>query len=419
MAKIAINSAGSLGDLNPLTLLAVELKARGHDIVFISLESYRQRIEAFGLHFEPTRPDLSPDDAALARKIMDPENGIQFLLKEICIPNLRANYEDVSKASSGADLIISGSLAFVVYLVHQKQKLPWISVALQPGLFMSTYEFPIIAHLPGLARFTSRSVWFNRLFLRGVRYLLDSWSRQWLSLCDELQVPRANVVLDAQFSPHLQLAAYSPVFSGKQPDWPTHRKHVGFLQPKPEEHTLSTGTERYLNSGVSPIIFTLGSTAVLIGEPFFDIALTFAKETGQRTMLVCGNLAPQFRERAMAHPHIHVSDREPYSALFPRGRAIIHQGGVGTTGETLRAGVPSLLVPFGADQYDNGHHVIRMGCGKSVPMKHFNLENLKSALSNILTENVIARAKEVSKILLKENGIKTAANEVENFLKNL
>ncbi|MBX9768982.1 MAG: glycosyltransferase [Bdellovibrionales bacterium] len=415
MARIAINSAGSLGDINPFTLLAVELKKRGHDVVFSTVEFYRDSIQKLGLEFQPIRPNLSPEDQELARKIMDPEKGTQFLLKEICIPNLRQNYQDVATAATGADLIISGSLAFAVYLVHHKTKTPWVSVALQPYVYLSPHDFPVIAHLPGLQRMTSQSVWFSRLVIKLARALLDSWSSPWFQLLRELKIPKANV-LDAQFSPQLQLAAFSPMFSGRNQDWPGHRKHVGFFQPPPREVPLSEGTEKFLAAGVSPLIFTLGSTAVLLGDTFFDLAIDFAKDTGQRTMLVCGKRADLLRERTKEYSHIYVADREPYSSLFPRGRAVIHQGGVGTTGEALRAGVPSLVVPFGADQYDNGHLIMRMGCGKSVPMKHLTLPILKNTLSNVLTEAMIARTREISSQIREERGVVAAADEIENFL---
>ena len=43
----------------------------------------------------------------------------------------------------------------------------------------------------------------------------------------------------------------------------------------------------------------------------------------------------------------------PYSGLFPRCSAIVHQGGVGTTAQAMRSGRPMLVVPFGFDQHDN------------------------------------------------------------------
>src|SRR5258708_9892738 len=40
----------------------------------------------------------------------------------------------------------------------------------------------------------------------------------------------------------------------------------------------------------------------------------------------------------------------PHDWLFPRVAAAVHHGGAGTTAAALRAGVPSVVVPFFADQ---------------------------------------------------------------------
>src|SRR5262249_31774015 len=43
----------------------------------------------------------------------------------------------------------------------------------------------------------------------------------------------------------------------------------------------------------------------------------------------------------------------PLAALLPRAAALVHHGGIGTTAEALRAGVPQVIVPLAYDQFDN------------------------------------------------------------------
>ena len=46
-------------------------------------------------------------------------------------------------------------------------------------------------------------------------------------------------------------------------------------------------------------------------------------------------------------------DYAPFSLLFPRAAAIVHHGGIGTTGQAMRSGRPSLVMPCAWDQPDN------------------------------------------------------------------
>jgi rhamnosyltransferase subunit B len=61
----------------------------------------------------------------------------------------------------------------------------------------------------------------------------------------------------------------------------------------------------------------------------------------------------------------------PYAQIFPHASIIVHQGGVGTTGQALRAGKPMLIMPFGGDQYDNGARIERTGAGRTIMRKQY------------------------------------------------
>ena len=54
-------------------------------------------------------------------------------------------------------------------------------------------------------------------------------------------------------------------------------------------------------------------------------------------------------------------DYAPYSKVFPHAACVVHQGGVGTTSQVLRAGVPHLFMPFSHDQPDNAARLVKPG----------------------------------------------------------
>ena len=82
----------------------------------------------------------------------------------------------------------------------------------------------------------------------------------------------------------------------------------------------------------------------------------------------------------------------PHDWLFARIDAACHHGGAGTTGASLRAGIPTIIKPFFGDQYFWATRVEALGIGCS--LRRLDVEGLASALQTATAnEKQIARAK--------------------------
>src|SRR5687767_12710319 len=103
MAKIVLATFGSLGDLHPMIALAIELKRRGHQVTFATMDFYREKIELLGFDHVPMAPHMSPDDIANAPDLVDARKGTEKILREIIIANVPAMYRDLLAAVEGAD----------------------------------------------------------------------------------------------------------------------------------------------------------------------------------------------------------------------------------------------------------------------------------------------------------------------------
>jgi UDP:flavonoid glycosyltransferase YjiC (YdhE family) len=113
-------------------------------------------------------------------------------------------------------------------------------------------------------------------------------------------------------------------------------------------------------------------------------------------------------------PAIGVFPYEPFSRLFPRAAAIVHQGGSGTTGQVLRAGKPMLVVPYAHDQADNAFRATKLGVARTVRRKAYRGETIAAALHRLLDDpRVAARAKEVGAVVSQEDGAAVAADAIE------
>src|SRR5687767_8766653 len=108
--RIILNTFGSFGDIHPYMALALELQARGHEPVMATMEFYREKITGAGLDFAPVRPDIpgpGEQDDVLINRIMEPLNGPKYLIEEVIFAALRDAYEDLTRVSTGADLLVT------------------------------------------------------------------------------------------------------------------------------------------------------------------------------------------------------------------------------------------------------------------------------------------------------------------------
>lgn len=102
---------------------------------------------------------------------------------------------------------------------------------------------------------------------------------------------------------------------------------------------------------------------------------------------------------------------------MPRAGVIVHQGGIGTTAQALRAGHPMLVVPFGQDQPDNARRVVQLGVARTISRSRFRIDRVISELSALLSDPGYAeRAAAVGEQVRAERGTETACDPIERVL---
>jgi UDP:flavonoid glycosyltransferase YjiC (YdhE family) len=95
---------------------------------------------------------------------------------------------------------------------------------------------------------------------------------------------------------------------------------------------------------------------------------------------------------------------------------VVHQGGVGTTAQCLRAGKPMLIMPFSHDQPDNGRRMLRLKVGKVIQRSRYTPFRVARRVKAMLIDPLLAkRAESVAKQLAKENGARTACDALEEL----
>jgi UDP:flavonoid glycosyltransferase YjiC (YdhE family) len=116
-------------------------------------------------------------------------------------------------------------------------------------------------------------------------------------------------------------------------------------------------------------------------------------------------------------PEIIAVNYAPFEALLARACVMVHHGGVGTTSQGLRAGLPTLIVPFAFDQPDNAAHAARLGVSRTLPRPKYRATRVAAELDMLLTKNDYAtKANELGKQLRQENGPGVAGDLIEQVL---
>jgi UDP:flavonoid glycosyltransferase YjiC (YdhE family) len=233
---------------------------------------------------------------------------------------------------------------------------------------------------------------------RPLFWLMKRTVRGWTVPCHrlraELGLPptTADPLFEGQHSPHLGLAMFSPVLGTKQRDWPASTLVSGFaLYDRHDEHTvLSPELAKFLDAGEAPVVFTLGSSAVMDAGPFYDYAAQAAAQLGRRAVLLIGK---DERNRLASLPAgVMACEYAPYSDLFPRAAVIVHQGGVGTTAQALRSGRPMLVMPYAHDQPDNAERCAAAGVGIVVGPDQRDAASVRAAAERVLGDGTFGDA---------------------------
>jgi len=422
--RIVLSTFGSFGDIHPFIAIALELKARGHTPVMATSEVYREKMDAAGLEFHPIRPDIPAydDEAALVKlsaELIDPKIGTEKVM-ELFTANPREVYEDLDAAVAGADLLLTHPLPLVGPIVAQKRGLPWVSSVLAPISFFSAYDPPVPPQMPALYHLVKLSPVLGRLFYRLASHKLESVMEPIYRLRTELGLPRGEQpLLAGQHSPNRVLALFSSVLGKPQPDWPANTLVTGFpFYDRRDffgEVEMPDGLQEFLDAGSPPIVFTLGSSAFWVADDFYRDSIKAAQELGQRALLLIGHA--RNRPKEPLPEGVAAFEYAPFGEVLPRASVIVHQGGVGTTGQGLRSGRPALIVPHAHDQFDNAARVVRLGCGRSLARPRYNARTATKELGALLENpSCSQRAAEVGKLVKQENGAEAAVYAIEEVL---
>lgn len=342
-------------------------------------------------------------------------NPIQSILamRKMLGPVALQMAEDALEACRQADMLVT--LAVFAPLGKTIAEICGIPLILvEPTPVLPTGDFPA----PGWPIQKNLGRWHNRLSGFAILEVIWQWYRPFVNQFRQRFGLRP--VRSADFYRTLTsvplLGAYSPAVIRRPQDWPGNVDITGYWFDEAQTDWLPPADlQAFFAQGEPPVYIGFGSMAGRDPRHFAETVLEALGQSGRRGILATG----WGGLNALNVPeNVFVLKEAPHGWLFPRMSAVVHHGGSGTTAEGLRAGKPSVIVPFIVDQLFWGKRVQALGVGpEPIPAKRLTSASLAEAIDRAASNPVLReRAEALGSAIRAENGVQTAVAIVRQHL---
>jgi len=386
--RVTILSVGSRGDVQPLLAFGAALASAGHEVRCASFPKFEPLVRGVGLEFLPlAEGQLSQESAA-------EEGGgggpmlLRFLKDTRAVGGRRLR--DALTACEGAQAIVANELAMLVaWQVARQRGAGLVRVRLCPP--------PAVANGP-FARPARGLAWL------ALRPWLASGSRE----AGLPPLPRREPLSRLEHEGVVELHAYSPGLAGEETRAGGSTYVTGFwflegrLDPPPSPELLE-----FLASGPAPVCIDFGSMPDADPAATAALALEALDRAGQRGVLIRGTR--RFRGTQLPDG-VFAVDGVDHGELFGRCAAVVHHGGAGTLAATVRAGVPSVVVPHMLDQRAWGRRLQELGVAPPpIPRRKLSVERLhESIVATVTNGEMRERAVALGEQIRAEDGVASA-----------
>jgi sterol 3beta-glucosyltransferase len=416
--KITIITIGSRGDVQPFVALGMGLRDAGHDVTICTSKMFASFVAEHGLHFAPMDADFlelmqSPDFRA-GQSLG--KNPMRLMSKVNDV--IRGVLRDAWDGARESDAIIYHPKAMGGYHIAEKLGIPaFLSLPLPFMTPTAAFPIPIIPQTVRLGaafnRFTYSAL--NRMITAPYQKIINQWRKESLGL-----PPRRFLSgeMTRGGQPVPVLYSYSRHVVPVPADWPdsVHVTGYWFLDDAPNWQPPAA-LLNFLDGGTSPVYIGFGSMIGTNPQALAQTVLAALKQSGQRGILASGWGGLSASD---VPDNVYLLEAAPHDWLFPRTAAVVHHGGAGTTAAGLRAGKPTVIVPFLADQPFWGSRMEALGVGPApIPQKRLTADNLASAIRTAVTdEGMRQRAADLGAKIRAENGVANAVEVIERTLKH-
>jgi sterol 3beta-glucosyltransferase len=410
-----IVAIGSRGDVQPFVALALGLKNRGHEVTLMAHENFKEFVEGFGLSFSPLRGNVE--------EMLQSDEGMQVLrkgdiisfsnyLKKMTVETSKTVLDDILETCKRSDFLITSLLALPwVDSVAEKLGKRWAIIQLSIPT-VPTRVFPLalmdLFDFPAFNLFTYR--FYEFAYHQSGKKTVNKF-RASLGL-PKLKVPLLKQI-ESEKIPNLH--CISPSLISRPHDWAENNDITGFLfLPDAVQKNIPDNLIQWLAEGDKPVYIGFGSIPVPNANLLRELIQLLLDTTSHR-IVFCRGWSPTIS--LPESPRLFTIDTISHQWMFPRCKAAVIHGGVGTTAAGLQAGIPLVITSIIADQPWLGKLITQNKLGVHIPFKKLNRKNFASAIETTQNTDIIRNAQKISEQINKENGLEKTLDILEKYFK--
>ncbi len=407
--KVVISSFGSSGDFNPCLGLARALQQKGIDVLFLSNPYYEKTITDAGLHFYPAGEYFDVfQEVADNPDYLHPRKGPKAVW-DLVVKTVPVMYHAMKELleKEKPDIVACHLLEYGGMIAAIEQSIPYVTLSPTPVGWFN-------AHPPLYLSYAELPAWIRYLQVKSIRCMMVLGMKHFLkSYCRKHSIPQPfGSFSDVYQKSCLNLGLWSALLKEYANDDPPHSTICGFVR---DEHVrdwsdVPDQIVRLFEGPKPPVVVGLGSTASLHGDEIYQRTAEVCFSLNWPCLLI-GNDLTRFSDSERGIISI---DFAPYGWVFPRAGLVIHHGGLNTTAETLRAGVPGLIIPHAHDQFDNAIRAQHLGIAKRLKARQVASPTFTSTIQSVLNDtHMLDQAKALSARLLAEpDGADVASEQI-------
>ncbi|KAI0467321.1 hypothetical protein F4859DRAFT_274988 [Xylaria cf. heliscus] len=413
--KITCLTIGSRGDVQPYIALCKGLMAEGHRPRIATHTEFRDWIEGHGIEFAP----VAGDPGELLRVCIENGTFTWAFLRE-ANSNFRGWLDGLLAsaytACVGSDLLIESPSAMAGIHIAEALNIPYFRAFTMPWTRTRAYPHAFIVpeHKMGGAYNYVTYVMFDNVFWKATAHQVNRWRNSVLGL------PNTNL---EKMQPNKVpfLYNFSPAVVAPPLDYSDWIRVTGYwfldegLDWTPPDD-LREFIDKARKDGKKLVYVGFGSIMVpdpakmtkevIDGVLKADVRCILSKGWSDRLDKTHASIPEH-----VLPPEIFQIKSAPHDWLFRQIDAAAHHGGSGTTGASLRAGIPTIIRPFFGDQFFFGSRVEDLGVG--ICLKKWGANSFAKALWEAThSDRMIVKAKVLGETIRKENGVNTAIQSI-------
>lgn len=410
--RILFTPNGTYGDIHPYLGIAENLKALGHEVIFLCNPYFSDLIEDCGHGFVPLRTKNELKEFWNHPDMWSRLNYYKISLDYCGLRPMRDMYQALADLYLPGETVVAGpAWSFGARIAQENLGIPLATIHLEPFWLRSLHQTAVMPPPMATGPWVVKSAKQAQFWIADVFFTDRFLSEPLNGFRAEFGLAPAKRFLKTWWhSPQRVIGLFPDWFFAPQPDWPLQTRLTGFpIWDQSTVREIPADVSEFLENGDPPIAFTPGSGNSQ-AKAFFAAAVEACVATGRRGLLLTcyPETVPQnLPESVKQFSYV------PFSYLLPRASALVHHAGTGTAALCMRAGLPQIVMPMAYDQPDFAACLARLGVARVIKPSNFTGPALASAMNKTLDSPAVAeRCRSVAALINDSNPIEQICHEI-------